>query len=484
MTIRRRLTLYYSATLVGTVTIAILLMILALIDAVGGAVQETARATALEVARELDAGAEPDATLLRTVGDGNVLVVVRDAGGGVLAETDHPVVGIGADERAAAPDVWREALATGEPAVAGAVEAYVYALPVSPAASSARVVEAWASYDKRGEATLPVGTSIVYVFTALVLLGLIGGFVVVRGALRPVETLAESAEGITASDLSRRLPDRGTRDELDRVATSFNGVLTRLESSFAEREAVLTRQRRFTSDASHELRTPLASILGYARMLRTWGLSDPTTAAEGVAMIEREATRLVAMTEHLLDLARGDESGAPVRRESCDLRELAACEVETVRAASPAGPSFTLDPPGRLVTADVDPTDIRRALGAILENAARFTPRDGAVRVVVTSADGWATISIADTGPGIPAEHLAHVFDRFYQADPSRAASGSGLGLALARQVAERHGGRIDVASEPGHGATFTLRLPTCPSSSHPTPSSRSRSHPSVMPEP
>lgn len=460
MTIRGRLTLYYSATIVVIVTVALVLMVLALVDAVGDAVEEKARATTLEIARALDAGQRPGASLLRPVDDGDVLVVVRDADGAILAETDHPVAGIGDDERAAAPDLWRAALASGEPEGAGPREVYVYALPVEPTTSDARVIEAWVSYDKRGEATLPVGTDIVYVFVALVLFGLLGGFLLVRGALRSVEDLARSAESITATDLSRRLPERGTLDELDRVATSFNGVLARLESAFAEREEVLTRQRRFTSDASHELRTPLASILGYARMLRAWGLSEPATAAEGVAMIEREATRLVAMTEHLLDLARGDEDGAPTHRAPHDLRGLAEGEIATVRAAAADGPAFALHTPDEPVLAEVDPVEVRRALGALLENAARFTPAGGQVRVTVARQHGWATVAVADTGPGIPAEHRAHVFDRFYQADPSRSTSGSGLGLAIARQVAERHGGLIDLESELGRGATFTLRLP------------------------
>jgi len=460
MTIRRRLTLYYSATLVGIVVIGIVLMALALWSAVSDGVRQSARATSLEIARALEAGAEPDADLLRIVDDGNVLVVVRDADGAILVETDHAVAGIGADERAGGREVWRDALATGGPVTSSPVKAYVYALPITPTTSTARVVEAWSSYDARGEATLPIGTHIVFIFGALVVVGLIGGFVHVRGALKPVEALALSAETITASDLSRRLPNRGTRDELDRVALSFNGVLGRLEASFAEREEVLARQRRFTSDASHELRTPLASILGYARMLRTWGLTDATTAAEGVAMIEREAIRLVAMTEHLLDLARVDESGSPDRRKRCDLRELTASVAATVRAAFDGGPAISLTAPDQPVLVEVDAVELRRAIGAVLENAARFTPSDGAVRVVTSRVDAWATVVVDDSGPGIPPEHQPHVFNRFYQADSSRATSGSGLGLAIARQAVERQGGWIELSSTEGQGAIFTLWLP------------------------
>lgn len=472
MTIRRRLNLYYFGTLIGFAVISIVLTTLALVEAVGEGVEETARATALELARALESGAEPDAALLRTVDDGNIRVVIRDGAGAVLIETDHPVAGISADELAADPGTWRDALASGRPAVGDPKEAHIYALPVAPASNTARVIETWISYDARGEATLPLGRNAVYLVVGMLVVGLLGGFLHVRGALRPVEGLAESAERITASDLSRRLPDRGTRDELDRLAQAFNGVLGRLEASFAEREAVLTRQRRFTSDASHELRTPLASILGYARMLRTWGLSDPSTAAEGVAMIEREATRLVKMTEHLLDLARGDEDGSPVRRQLHDLRDLVTIEVDTIRAACGGEPAFALTSPEEPVVAEVDPIEVSQALGALLENAARFTPSDGNVRVAVRDADGWATVEVADTGPGIAIEHQARVFDRFYQADPSRATLGSGLGLAIARQVAERHGGQIELTSTPGHGATFTLWLPTTSSSCPPRLSS------------
>ena len=465
MTIRRRLTLYYSATILGIVLFTLAMVGYALYQTVLTSGRDASRATALQIARELERGAEPDAALLSTVQDGNVLVVIRDASGAILVETDHPVAGIGADERVGAADVWSDALASGQPASASPVEAYVYALPVSPRAGTTLVVESWVSFDVRGESSVPLDKHLAIVLPAVLVAGLLGAFLHVRGALKPVESLATAAEGITASDLSRRLPDRGTRDELDRVAASFNGVLTRLEASFAEREEVLARQRRFTSDASHELRTPLASILGYARMLRTWGLSDQRTAAEGVAMIEREATRLVRMTEHLLDLARGDEDGPPVRREPHDLRELAACEVETIRAATGDAPAFALTSPAEPVVSDVDPGGIRRALGAILENAARFSPGNGTVRVSVRSSGELAGIEVADSGPGIAAEHLPHVFDRFYQADASRATTGSGLGLAIAKQVAERHEGRIELTSEPGHGATFTLWLPLACSS-------------------
>jgi two-component system OmpR family sensor kinase len=460
VTIRRRLTLYYSATILGIVLFTLAMVGYALYQTVLTSGRDASRATALQIARELERGAEPDAALLSTVQDGNVLVVIRDASGAILVETDHPVAGIGADERAAAADIWGDALASGQPASATPVEAFVYALPVSPRAGTTLVVESWVSFDVRGESSVPLDKHLAIVLPAVLAAGLLGAFLHVRGALKPVESLATAAEGITASDLSRRLPDRGTRDELDRVAASFNGVLARLEASFAEREEVLARQRRFTSDASHELRTPLASILGYARMLRAWGLSDERTAAEGVAMIEREATRLVRMTEHLLDLARGDEGGSAVHQEPHDLRELVGCEVDTIRAASGDGPAFALTTPGEPVVAEVDPAAVRRALGAILENAARFSPRDGSVRVSVRSSDGWASVKVVDTGPGIVPEHQPHIFDRFYQADPSRATTGSGLGLAIAKQVAERHGGRIEVATEPGHGATFTLRLP------------------------
>ena len=465
MTIRRRLTQYYSATILGIVLVLLGVVGYALYRAVLDSVHETTRATALQVARDLERGAEPDQALLADVRDGNVLVVVRDGSGRILVETDHPVAGIGDDERAAGDGLWRNALEADAPATGGAVESYVHALPVSSGSGSARVVEAWMSLDVRGESVIPLDKHLVFVLPALLVAALVGGFVHVRGALRPVEALALSAETISASDLSRRLPNRGTRDELDRVADAFNGVLGRLEASFAEREEVLARQRRFTSDASHELRTPLASILGYARMLRTWGLTDPATAAEGVAMIEREATRLVAMTKHLLNLARLDEFGPPVRRVPCDLRDLAASEVATVRAAFEAGPSISLTASEEPVPVEVDAVEVRRAIGAILENSARFTPTDGDVRVAVGREVGWATVVVEDSGPGIPPEHQAHVFDRFYQADPSRATSGSGLGLAIARQAVERQGGRIELSSESGRGATFTLWLPVQPPS-------------------
>jgi signal transduction histidine kinase len=261
---------------------------------------------------------------------------------------------------------------------------------------------------------------------------------------------------MTEGDLSRRLPVSHPKDEIGRLTTTINGLLARLEAAFARREEALARQRRFAADASHELRTPLTSISGYAQMLEEWGLRDPQTAREGVAAIRRESERMQRLVEGLLALTRGDE-GAPLEIEE---HNLAAVAEEATRTA--AGEKTTVEylPPKRPVNAPFDRNRIRQVASILLDNALKYTPDGGKVTVRVREANGWAALEVSDTGVGIPEDQLPLIFERFYRADKARASSGAGLGLSIARQIAEAHGGRIEVESTPQEGSTFTLLLP------------------------
>jgi len=296
-------------------------------------------------------------------------------------------------------------------------------------------------------------------------------YLLARAALSPVEAVVDSAREITEGDLSKRLPVAHKGDEIGRLATTINGLLARLEAAFARREEALARQRRFTADASHELRTPLTSISGYAQLLEEWGLRDPRVARESVAAIRRESGYVRELVETLLALARGDE-GAPLDPEPCDLGAVAEEAVQSARAAAKdkVEIQYAQDPPAgqeppasRRGVVLCDRGRVRQAISILLDNAVKYTPKGGRVTVAVWESEEWARIEVADTGIGIPEDQLPLVFERFHRADKARASSGAGLGLAIARQIAEVHGGRIEIESTPGEGSAFTLSLPRGP---------------------
>jgi signal transduction histidine kinase len=321
------------------------------------------------------------------------------------------------------------------------------------------VVEAWKSYDKTAETFVPFAKVLPFAVPIGLVLAIVGSYLLARSALSPVGAIVRAARAIGERDLSQRLPVERPRDELGQLASTFNDLLARLEIAFHQREETLAQQRRFVADASHELRTPLTSIQGYARMLRQWALDDPATARESIAVIEREAARMGMLVESLLSLARGDE-GAPLECAEHDLREVACAAVEAARAAAQGKVGVVYRQPDAPVVAAFDGDRIRQVATILLDNAVKYTPEGGTVTVALRD-DGCAVeLSVADTGVGIPAEHLPHLFERFYRVDAARSAGGIGLGLAIARQIAEHHGGTIEVSSEVGVGARFALRLP------------------------
>jgi two-component system OmpR family sensor kinase len=460
--IRWRLTLF-NALIIGAILLALgLSLFLLLREALISGVEDTTRSRALAAARALESGEDFLSDDVEQLTADGVFLVVRDGRGRVLDQTTT----FSTQEEIHDP-VWERALASGNP-VGGTAELtseeadYVYAVPVSPPAGPARVVEAGKSYDSVEDALEAFTTVLVVGGLLAFLLSVGGAYLLARAALSPVEAVVSSAREMTEGDLSRRLPVAHPRDEIGRLTMTINGLLARLEAAFARREEALSRQRRFAADASHELRTPLTSIAGYAQMLEEWGLRDPQTAREGVAAIRQESERMQRLVEGLLALTRGDE-GAPLEIEDHDLAVVAEEVVQTARTA--AGEKITLGhlPAKRPVNAPFDRNRIRQVASILLDNAVKYTPEGGKVTVTVRETNGWAELEVSDTGIGIPEDQLPLIFERFHRADPSRAAGGAGLGLSIARQVAEAHGGKIEVESTPGEGSTFRLLLPKKP---------------------
>jgi two-component system sensor histidine kinase MprB len=267
---------------------------------------------------------------------------------------------------------------------------------------------------------------------------------VATAALRPVRRLTAAAENVAATgSLSERVDVSGTDDELGRLATRFNEMLAALEDSVGA-------QRRLVADASHELRTPLTAARTNVELLREGKLSEEE-ARRAVEEASAELTALSKLVADLVELARGVER--QLRIEEVQLDDLVAGIVERTQARAP-GVRFVTALSPTIVKAD--PVLLERAVSNLLDNAVKYSPEGAPVEVTVRGGE----VIVSDHGPGIAAEDLPRVFDRFYRAAAARSKPGSGLGLAIVREAAEAHGGTASAESTAG-GARFRLALPT-----------------------
>ena len=265
----------------------------------------------------------------------------------------------------------------------------------------------------------------------------------------PLGDLIAAAGRIEAGDLTARVDVRGPR-EVRSLARAFNAMTSRLEASESAR-------RRLLADVSHELRTPLSIVQGSLEALLD-GV-HPADEAHLRAILE-ESRILSRLVEDLRTLSLAEAGALALHRESTDL---AALVRESVRAlgAEAARAGVALEASGtEALAADVDPVRVREVVANLVNNALRYTPRGGRVTVDVARDDGAVAIAVRDTGTGIPSESLGHVFDRFYKSPESR---GAGLGLAIAKDLVEAHGGRITARSELGRGTEIRFTLPREP---------------------
>ncbi|WP_420880074.1 sensor histidine kinase [Rhodococcus sp. (in: high G+C Gram-positive bacteria)] len=299
----------------------------------------------------------------------------------------------------------------------------------------------------------------------LVVLGFASYFVV-RRSLRPLREVEETAAGIAAGDLHRRVPEWDQRTEVGRLSSALNGMLAQIQTAFAATAASEEsarqseeRMRRFVADASHELRTPLATIRGFAELYRQGASTDPEMV---LSRIEGQAQRMGLLVEDLLLLARMDAQ-RPFDRHPVDLLAVAADAVHDARARSPQR-RIMLEILPNSEPAEVlgDDARLRQVVGNLLGNALDHTPENTDVTVRVGTDGADAVVEVADTGPGLDGDDAARVFERFYRADASRtrASGGSGLGLSIVAAIVAAHGGTVGVDSAPGKGATFRVRLP------------------------
>jgi len=277
-------------------------------------------------------------------------------------------------------------------------------------------------------------------------------------AVRPIDRITHTAQEIGATqDFGRRVAYTGPPDEVGRLAATFNTMLARLQAAFQA-------QRRFVADASHELRTPLTSIRGNLGLLQR---QPPIAEADRTAVLAdlvSESERLSRLVADLLTLARSD-TGRPPRQEPVPLGPLVADVTRRIAASHPDRPIREDTRVDAVAVGDRDA--ITQVLFILLDNALKFTPADGTVVVTTAQRGGSVALTVRDTGPGIAADALPQVFERFYQGDAARTGSGTGLGLAIARALVEGLRGTIEVESSVGEGTTFTVILPRAATAAH-----------------
>lgn len=289
-----------------------------------------------------------------------------------------------------------------------------------------------------------------------VLAAALGGYWLSRRALAPVDRVTSTARAITARQLGRRLDVPATGDELQRLSETLNDMLARLETAFAE-------TTRFTADASHELRTPVSLIRTTAEV----ALRRPRSAEEYRLALEgilQESVRTSGLVQDLLTLTRADAGVDGWTPSRVDLRALVGELRETLVALCEGrGLALHLDVPERSVFVDGEPAALGRLVVILADNAVKYTPAPGEVRVTLRVVERTAEIEVADTGMGISAEDLPCVFNRFYRADKARSrdSGGAGLGLSIAKWIVDRHGGRITIASQAGKGCRVWVQLPS-----------------------
>ena len=279
----------------------------------------------------------------------------------------------------------------------------------------------------------------------------VGGYVLARRALAPIERMTSHARTITAERLNDRLPVDNPDDEMGRLAAVFNQTLGRLEQSFEQ-------MRRFTADVSHQLRTPLTAIRSVGEVGLRAGRRDEASYRAIIGSMLEETDRLSVLVDRLLSLSRAETHQATLTPDSVSLVELAEDVVGHLGVlAEEKGQSLSVDATGR-PTAVIDRVVLRQALINLVDNAIKFTPSGGQVSVRVTSDDGTAVVDVTDTGPGIPSEARERIFDRFFRGD-ELAASGTGLGLSIAKGAVEANGGQLTLERSYAQGTTFRIRL-------------------------
>ena len=288
----------------------------------------------------------------------------------------------------------------------------------------------------------------------VVLIAVSGGYLLVRRALAPVDRIAGKAEVITQHNLSERLPVARTGDELERLSIALNHMITRLDDAFQN-------SKRFVADASHELRTPLTVLRGeLEHLVRDARLAQDHRDRLGSLLEEVE--RLTKIVERLFALSRLDAGEAQTEWVPFDLGELVSTTAEQMALLAEDKKIVISCEAAERAAVEGDRARLKQVVVNLLDNAIQYTPEGGAVHLKVSTFNGHAVLEVTDTGAGIPAEAVPHVFDRFFRVDQTRSREGgAGLGLAIVKSICHAHGGTVEVESAVGRGSRFRVKLPS-----------------------
>jgi len=327
-------------------------------------------------------------------------------------------------------------------------------VPYQTAAGERYLVEVGASLEPIEAVLHRLVILLILMLGAMVVVATGGGYFLVRKALTPVDRIASSAEHITLHNLKERLPIAKTGDELERLSISLNHMIARLDDA-------LQHNQRFVADASHELRTPLTIMRGEleAMVEGNYLASDVQPTA---ASILEEVERLARIVEGLFAISRLDSGEAHKELAQFDLAKLATSTAEQMcLLAEDKGITISSNAPNEVVV-EGDRARLKQVIVNLLDNAIKYTPTGGKIRLSVIACDGRASLEVEDTGIGIPAAARPHIFERFFRVDKarSRELGGAGLGLSIVKSICVAHGGQVDFQSTEGVGSRFKVELP------------------------
>ncbi len=334
----------------------------------------------------------------------------------------------------------------------------VISVPIGTAERPTGYVELSGAPDMGAQAIATTRQAFLLAGGGAALLALVVGLLVSQGLAAPLRRLTTAAGQMSGGDLSARVPQRGD-DEIGQLAGQFNLMAERLEASFAALSAERDALRRFIADASHELRTPITALKTFNELLQHAAAQDPAARAEFLAESQVQLERLEWITHNLLDLSRLDAGLVDLDVAERDLREVVEAAAATFKPlASEKGVALLVELPDDVLPLRCDRARIEIALSNLLDNALKFTPSGGEVKLGTGYTGDKVQIWVQDNGPGIDPVDLPHIFERFYRGASSRA-KGSGLGLAIVQSIVQAHGGQVWAESEPGRGSRLVIEL-------------------------